>query len=353
MASSSSPSFKSLHEAACAAGEHTYIDPTTKLTVFTRVAHLDRGTCCGFKCRHCPFAYQNVPSEKPAVAAPEATATTTSNDSGGDPAISVPDIEALHAKACSEGKDTYRDPGTNSLIFTAEAHLRRGHCCRSGCRHCPYGPTGSKGDGKKHSSSSSSSSSGLLSQKKRRIRADMKESEKRETPLRRPGRRRRRKGLIYTKTGDAGLSSLFTGERQGKDSSIFEALGTVDELNNWGTPFLARYTCMIQGVEEIQYASSSKKQRAVLRRRLRTSTHGEDKEAAAAKSAAKKSAAKKEDSRSPCTRWLAHCGGGGGGGGDGESREDLIRAAQSLMTHGTVALLAFLLGSWAQATASS
>jgi len=116
---------------------------------------------------------------------------------------------------------------------------------------------------------------------------------------------------------------------------------------------LARYTCMIQGVEEIQYASSSKKQRAVLRRRLRTSTHGEDKEAAAAKSAAKKSAAKKEDSRSPCTRWLAHCGGGGGGGGDGESREDLIRAAQSLMTHGTVALLAFLLGSWAQATASS
>ncbi len=25
------------------------------------------------------------------------------------------------------------------LIFTAAFHLRRGYCCNSGCRHCPYG----------------------------------------------------------------------------------------------------------------------------------------------------------------------------------------------------------------------
>ena len=25
------------------------------------------------------------------------------------------------------------------LIFTAAYHLRRGSCCHSGCRHCPYG----------------------------------------------------------------------------------------------------------------------------------------------------------------------------------------------------------------------
>ena len=24
------------------------------------------------------------------------------------------------------------------LVFTAQYHLRRGFCCRSGCRHCPY-----------------------------------------------------------------------------------------------------------------------------------------------------------------------------------------------------------------------
>ena len=24
------------------------------------------------------------------------------------------------------------------LVFTAQYHLRRGFCCNSGCRHCPY-----------------------------------------------------------------------------------------------------------------------------------------------------------------------------------------------------------------------
>ncbi|MCU0384131.1 MAG: DUF5522 domain-containing protein [Cyclobacteriaceae bacterium] len=25
------------------------------------------------------------------------------------------------------------------LVFTEAYHLRRGYCCNSGCRHCPYG----------------------------------------------------------------------------------------------------------------------------------------------------------------------------------------------------------------------
>lgn len=25
------------------------------------------------------------------------------------------------------------------LVFTEKYHLKRGHCCKSGCRHCPYG----------------------------------------------------------------------------------------------------------------------------------------------------------------------------------------------------------------------
>ncbi len=24
------------------------------------------------------------------------------------------------------------------LVFTREYHLKRGYCCHSGCRHCPY-----------------------------------------------------------------------------------------------------------------------------------------------------------------------------------------------------------------------
>ena len=29
------------------------------------------------------------------------------------------------------------------IVFTARYHLRRGYCCESGCRHCPFGEAGS------------------------------------------------------------------------------------------------------------------------------------------------------------------------------------------------------------------
>ena len=36
-----------------------------------------------------------------------------------------------------EGEDFYREGA--AIVFTARYHLRRGHCCLSDCRHCPYG----------------------------------------------------------------------------------------------------------------------------------------------------------------------------------------------------------------------
>ena len=35
-----------------------------------------------------------------------------------------------------EGEDFYREGA--SIVFTALYHLKRGYCCESGCRHCPY-----------------------------------------------------------------------------------------------------------------------------------------------------------------------------------------------------------------------
>jgi Family of unknown function (DUF5522) len=36
----------------------------------------------------------------------------------------------------SEPGDYYIENGF--VVMTAQYHLRRGYCCESGCRHCPY-----------------------------------------------------------------------------------------------------------------------------------------------------------------------------------------------------------------------
>jgi hypothetical protein len=37
-----------------------------------------------------------------------------------------------------EGRDYYVENG--KYVFTSAYHLKRGYCCNSRCRHCPYKP---------------------------------------------------------------------------------------------------------------------------------------------------------------------------------------------------------------------
>ncbi|XP_037553763.1 uncharacterized protein C1orf53 homolog [Nematolebias whitei] len=48
-------------------------------------------------------------------------------------------IHRIHREACLAKEQMYVDPSSGYEVFTEYAHLQRGECCGSGCRHCPYG----------------------------------------------------------------------------------------------------------------------------------------------------------------------------------------------------------------------
>jgi len=58
----------------------------------------------------------------------------------------IPDVEDLidenywkvHDEACQAQSEVYKDPKTGYNVYTEFAHKKRGKCCGSGCRHCPY-----------------------------------------------------------------------------------------------------------------------------------------------------------------------------------------------------------------------
>jgi hypothetical protein len=35
--------------------------------------------------------------------------------------------------------DDFYKTAEGYIVFTEKYHLKRGYCCKSGCKHCPYG----------------------------------------------------------------------------------------------------------------------------------------------------------------------------------------------------------------------
>ncbi|MCE2713639.1 MAG: DUF5522 domain-containing protein [Cryomorphaceae bacterium] len=48
------------------------------------------------------------------------------------------DMSGFSKKPNLEEEDYYLSP-EGYIIFTEKYHLKRGYCCKSGCKHCPYG----------------------------------------------------------------------------------------------------------------------------------------------------------------------------------------------------------------------
>lgn len=151
----------------------------------------------------------------------------------------TPEIETLHDQAIRKGLRTYADPYSNCNVFTEVSHLKRGICCGSHCRHCPYGLENvdknkfKKEILKRSTKVRTNDNEGIMYL----LTSILKKSEKETRGICLKKRDKDNNGILstrkcvpYTRSGDKGLSSLSTGNNRFKDDIFFESMGTIDEL---------------------------------------------------------------------------------------------------------------------------
>ncbi len=46
---------------------------------------------------------------------------------------------SMFSKKSKLADDEYYYSPEGYIVFTEKYHLKRGYCCKNGCKHCPYG----------------------------------------------------------------------------------------------------------------------------------------------------------------------------------------------------------------------
>lgn len=126
------------------------------------------------------------------------------------------DIEDLHRAACAQHQNMYEDPTTGLMVFTEYAHLKRGTCCGSGCRHCPYG----------HAKTNPSANVVVVTWFVSWFVAWLQwfwELFRPKVVV--------TKSALYSRKGDEGFTRLLAGSALPKYATVCEAMGDVDELS--------------------------------------------------------------------------------------------------------------------------
>ncbi|KAJ1448882.1 cobalamin adenosyltransferase-domain-containing protein [Pelagophyceae sp. CCMP2097] len=164
------------HRAACNKGDDMYEDPVNGLYVFSEVAHLKRGQCCGNGCRHCPY--------------PKKKRTDVTDDSRPTPLVRKPAERGAAGRRLIAAVRGCVFECLSSVVNTLRLSSVVGALRRTLDQTPPPPPLKAEGTVSK-----------------------------------------RKKSGLYTRAGDSGTTRVLNGSTVHKSSAICEAMGDVDELS--------------------------------------------------------------------------------------------------------------------------